>query len=385
MRLGELLISAGKLTPDQVEETLKGQAIFGGRFGTNLVEMGYLDERELALFLSRKTGTPHASPDQLMEVPPHILKIIPEQMVQKYRVVPIGLNNRKLIVAMADPSNFAAIDEISFVTGYIVLPVITPELRLVNALEKHYNIRREMRYIKVAGGGRNRAKAAAQAQEPADHNAIRLETSVGMKTLELDDSEILELPMLSEIEDLDELEEYHPAQPATLYAPQPRKDYSLEAVLRGFTEAPDRHAIAELIVNYAAQDFDRAALFLLKGGKANGWVAQYRKSPVQNFEKLEISLSQPSILRVVDESKNYYLGPIPTTPANTAIVAALGGGDPVLNLAVPLIMAGRVVAILYVDGAMLRPDEKVGDLLRLLRKASMAFEILILKSKILLT
>ncbi len=76
------------------------------------------------------------------------------------RVVPLALNNRKLTVAMADPSDFATIDEISFLTGFIVVPVITPELRLVNALEKYYRIKRELRYIKVDGGGLNRARLA---------------------------------------------------------------------------------------------------------------------------------------------------------------------------------------------------------------------------------
>lgn len=70
MRLGELLVDAGKITPAQLEETLKGQAIFGGRFGTNLVEMGYLEEQELAHFLSQKTGIAHTSPELLMDIPP---------------------------------------------------------------------------------------------------------------------------------------------------------------------------------------------------------------------------------------------------------------------------------------------------------------------------
>ncbi|HEY5514224.1 MAG TPA: hypothetical protein VIK40_11330, partial [Geomonas sp.] len=110
MKLGELLIQAGKITPAQLEEALKEQAIFGGKFGTNLIEMGYLDEHDLAHFLSKKTGLPHASPELLMNIPPQVIRLIPEDAARKYRVVPVALNNRRLSLAMSDPSDFAAID-----------------------------------------------------------------------------------------------------------------------------------------------------------------------------------------------------------------------------------------------------------------------------------
>jgi hypothetical protein len=402
MKLGEMLVKVGKLTPAQVEETLKGQAIFGGRFGTNLVEMGYLDEQDLAQFLSKKTGVAAASPDQLMEIPPQVLKLIPEDMIRKYRVVPVALQNRKLVVAMTDPSDFAAIDAISFATGFIVVPVVTPELRLVTALEKHYKIRRELRYIKVDGQGRARPKAAepsAPQPQPAKEQAAAKPAPPAPELIELDELEVLDLPLLSEWESLAELEETQPPMPApvvqqpAVQQPQPaavlqqvaEKEYTLQTVLQGFTQAEDRHDIGDLIVNYTAQQYHRTGMFLLKGGMASGWVAQVGRKPVAGFEKLEIPLTEPSILRVVAESKSYYAGPMPMTAANSTIIAALGGGTPLGNLLVPLMMMGRVVAILYVEGGTLRPDERVADLQRLLGKASMAFEILIMKNKILLT
>lgn len=412
MKLGDLLVAAGKLTQAEVEEALKGQAIFGGRFGTNLIEMGLLDERELALFLSKKTGVPNATAEQLMDVPPHILKIVPEEMVRKYRVIPVVLNNRKLVLAMADPSNFAAIDEISFVTGYIVQPVITPELRLITALEKHYNIRREMRYIKVEGGGRNRGRLGATAgtgaaapsapTSPAPGTARQApraaQGTAPPMEIELEELDILELPLLSELEPLEELEELQGGNlppigggtepimpPVGTFSPAPEKDYSLKGVLLGFTEAEDREDIADLIVNYAAQQFDRSALFLLKNGRANGWKALYEKRPVEKFTKVEIDLNQPSLLKVVSDSKTFYQGPMPMTPANGMLLSTLGGGSPMSNLLVPLVMAGRVVAILYAEGASARLDEQAADLQRLMGKAALAFEILILKNKILLT
>jgi hypothetical protein len=401
-KLGELLIQAGKITPAQLEEALKEQAIFGGKFGTNLIEMGYLDEHDLAHFLSKKTGLPHASPEQLMNIPPQVIRLIPEDAARKYRVVPVALNNRRLSLAMSDPSDFAAIDEISFVTGFIVVPHITPDLRLICALEKYYDVKREQRYIKVAGGGRNRGHAEqahaappvqqAKAQSPAQQAAPGWALPG-----EPDESDVLELPMLDEFEcfgDMDEAEPETQLQvqtlaPASLAVGTPQleaeRDQSLEGVLLGLAQAHDRQSIAELIVGYAAQLFDRSALFLLKGAQATGWVAQVGKKPLPGFDTLEIPLNEPSMLKVVADSKTYYLGPMPISDCNNRIIAALGGGNPANNLLIPLMMVGRVVAVLYVEGGIQYLDERVLELQKLVGKGSLAFEILILRSKILLT
>jgi hypothetical protein len=386
MRLGELLVSVGKLTSAQVEETLKGQAIFGGRFGTNLVEMGYLDEHDLAHFLSKKTGVPHAEPEQLMDIPPQVLRLIPEDLVRKYRVIPIAVNNRKLMLAMADPSDFATIDEISFRTGYIIVPMVTPELRLVSALEKHYRIKQDLRYIKVEGGGRSRGKLAAAAEPEPQKQPVAAKPAPA--PAEPEEAELLELPLLGEYE-LEELGEAELRTPV-IGAPgsplgQAPEGFTLDSLLRGLAHAHDRHGIAELIVNYTGQQFQRSALFLIKGGKASGWVAQAAQKPIAGFDKLELPLGEPSVLKVVAESRNYYLGPMPMTPCNSKLIAAMGGVPSLNNLLVPLMMMGRVVAVLYVEAGTSRPDEAVTELQRLMGKASMALEILILRSKILLT
>ena len=429
MKLGEMLVNAGKITSLELEETLKGQAIFGGRFGTNLVEMGFLNEHELTQFLSRKTGVPFAQSEQLMNIPPQVIRLIPEETVRKFRVVPIALNNRKLSLAMTDPSDYAAIDEISFVTGFIVVPLITPELRLICALEKYYNIKRDLRYISVAGGGRNRARAS-QATAP------QVKQAAPSAPAPSEPEEIFELPPLDEFDcfgDMDEmqhqglapgslagvgvqretekpgslagvgaqrdavknlipanadsqreaLENFFPA--AADVQPEAEKDFSLDGVLRGLAQVNDRHDVAELLVGYTARQFTRSALFLIKGDQATGWLAQVGTKPLPGFDALSMGMNEPSVLRMVADSKAHYLGPMPISPCNSRISAALGGSPPKQQLLAPLLMMGRVVAVLYVDGSNGLLDESVPALLKLLAKGSMAFEILILKNKILLT
>lgn len=395
MKLGELLVREGKLSSADVEETLKGQAIFGGRFGTNLVEMGLLDENELAMYLGRKTGVPYARPEQFLDIPPQVIQVIPEEVAKKYRVVPLSLTNRKLALAMADPSDFGAIDEISFATGYIVVPHIAPELRIVSALEKYYRVRRELRYITVAGGGRARNRLSPQANPaaaPAAHlAAVPQPAPAPAAQAEPEEIDIFELAPLEEAEtfaDLEELgaEPFPPAVASWQAAPaQPEPDFSLEGMLRGLAEAPDRHSIGELVVGYLGRQYGRAALFLVKGDRVNGWVAQAGSAQLPEVEKLSIALDEPSVLRAVVESKTHYLGSFPLTPCNNAMLAALGAGPSLNQFLAPLVMMGRVVAILYVEGGSRPLDRESNDLLRLMGKISLAFEILILKNKIIST
>jgi hypothetical protein len=382
IKLGEMLMRAGKITPAQLDETLKSQVIFGGRLGTNLIEMGYIEEKELAHFLGMKLGVPYAEPEQLMVIPPQVLKLIPVDIVSKYKVIPLSLDKKKLTVAMADPSDFASLDEISFGTGFIIMPLVTPELRLILALEKHYGIKRETRYISVTSGGRKRALEA----EPAKPRQEEPKKAAFFPPLEDD---IIDLPLLSELEDLGE----GPAEADDMYGnglnvatrEATIKSYTIDTISLELAEAKDRDAIANLIVDYAGQEFDRVALFLVRRNIAGGWLALSQKKAVNGFEELQIPLNTPSVLNVVADGKSFYLGPLTDTLENARILTALGGGKCPNALLIPLMMMGRVVAILYVDGGAGDLGNWVVDLQKLVGKAAMAFEILILKNKILMT
>ncbi|MEJ2700199.1 MAG: hypothetical protein P8Z70_11145, partial [Desulfuromonadales bacterium] len=150
LKLGEMLIREGLLTSAQLEEALKYQVIFGGKLGTNLIEMGLVEENALARVLSRKLGVPCAEESELMKIPSEVIKLIPKDIAAKYKVIPLRLENRRLTLVMADPDDLKAIDEIAFRTGFLVRPALTPEVRLVLALEKYYEIPRGIRYINAA-------------------------------------------------------------------------------------------------------------------------------------------------------------------------------------------------------------------------------------------
>ena len=147
IKIGALLVKEKIITEAQLEEALKTQVIFGGRLGTNLVDLGYLDEEALAYFLSKKLGVPYAHPKTLLDIDRDVIKIVPPDVTERYRVLPLAVKSKRLKLVMADPQDYDAINELPFITGHTIEPMVTPEMRLVQALEVHYNIERSPRYI----------------------------------------------------------------------------------------------------------------------------------------------------------------------------------------------------------------------------------------------
>jgi type IV pilus assembly protein PilB len=136
-RIGELLVREKLISPDQLKKAIDEQKKSGGRLGFNLVKLGFVTEKELTAFLSRQYGIPTIDLAS-QEIDPEIVKLIPEDVAQKYQVLPISRTGSTLVVAMADPSNIFAIDDIKFLTGYNVEPLVASDAAIKNAIEKYY-------------------------------------------------------------------------------------------------------------------------------------------------------------------------------------------------------------------------------------------------------
>jgi hypothetical protein len=149
MKLGEALVKDSLITRDQLRLALERQVIFGGRIGTNIVELGILTEKDLSAFLSRFFKLPAVDPVQLASVDPEVIACISRELAEKYKVVPFRKDRNRLHVAILEPRSMASADEMRFITGYDIIPYVVTELRLLYALEKYYGIERDLRYISV--------------------------------------------------------------------------------------------------------------------------------------------------------------------------------------------------------------------------------------------
>jgi len=156
-RLGELLIKRNYITPDQLKRASEEQKLKGGRLESNLVRLGYIKEDELLSFLSAQYRVPSVKISK-MEINPTVIKLIPSSLSKKYFIIPINRMGPKLTLAMADPSNIVVIDEIKFMTGFNVEPVVASETEIIDAIKKYY------------GGGGNVAGLGSISFEARDYD-----------------------------------------------------------------------------------------------------------------------------------------------------------------------------------------------------------------------
>src|SRR5688572_28074980 len=155
VKLGELLLKENMVTPQQLQEALGHQKMNGGKLGRAFVHLGYVRDEEITSLLSRQYGVPSINLDHF-EVDPAIIKIIPAETSRKYQILPLSRSGATLTIAMADPTNVFAMDDIKFMTGYNVEPVVASETSLEEAIEKYYGSTRSLQLkdgMSMGGGG----------------------------------------------------------------------------------------------------------------------------------------------------------------------------------------------------------------------------------------
>jgi len=139
VRLGELLLRENRVTPAQLQEALNHQRAHGGRLGSTLIKLGFLDENEISSLLSRHYGVQAIRLDEI-EPDPATVKLIPAETAAKYSVIPISRHGTTLTLAMADPANVFAMDDIKFMTGLHVEPVVAAETAVRDAISRAYGV-----------------------------------------------------------------------------------------------------------------------------------------------------------------------------------------------------------------------------------------------------
>src|SRR6476661_5726468 len=137
VRIGELLLKEKRITPEQLQEALSYQKANGGKLGFNLVKLGFVKDEEITSLLSKQYGVPSINLAQF-EIDPAVIKLIPAETAQKYQIVPLSRSGATLTIAMTDPTNVFAMDDIKFMTGYNVEPVVASETAVIEAIEKYY-------------------------------------------------------------------------------------------------------------------------------------------------------------------------------------------------------------------------------------------------------
>src|ERR1700726_3992683 len=137
VRLGEILVKESLITADQLKLALEHQGQHGGRLGTSLMKLGFITDDEITEVLSRQYGVPSINL-KYYEVDPTVIKLIPQDTAVRYQIVPLSRVGSTLTIAMTDPTNGFAMDDIKFMTGFNVEPVVASETSINEAIAKFY-------------------------------------------------------------------------------------------------------------------------------------------------------------------------------------------------------------------------------------------------------
>jgi len=141
-RLGDLLVADGLLGQEQLQKALVEQKGSTEKLGSILIRLGFINEEQLIGFLSRQYGVPSITLSQL-EIDLEVLKLVPAAIAKKYEVLPVRRMGNSLALAMADPTNVFALDDISFMTNLQVLPLVASQTAIKKAIDRHYESKTE--------------------------------------------------------------------------------------------------------------------------------------------------------------------------------------------------------------------------------------------------
>jgi len=205
-KLGEILVRENLISPQHLREALDYQREHGGRLGYNLVKLGLVSDDMITAVLSRQYGIPSVNLE-LFQIDEHVLQLIPQEVAQKYSVLPLSRVGASLTLAMVDPTNVFAMDDIKFMTGLNVEPVVVAEASIQHAIAKYYGTSREIELSSIsvdevvleAMNGKNSNGGGITNADLVSLDSIEFDTDRSEDVEVVEDNEEIDLTTLSKL------------------------------------------------------------------------------------------------------------------------------------------------------------------------------------------
>jgi Type II secretion system (T2SS), protein E, N-terminal domain len=373
-RLGELLLTEKLIDAAKLEEALETQVIHGGRLGTNLVELGFLAEADLARVLGAQHQMPFASGQMVPD--PQALALVNRQFYDDQDVLPMRVDATRVSVAVLGPQQHKALDDLAFKAGKRVVGVVVPEFRMNQLLRLHAKAFRPLR--------------------PIDMNTLRPSKKREVKG-----------PSVSEASDLINEDDF-----AAIYASAVTEAQGEDEVIEGsmiaddtpdlsmlsgeaqapamtFAEAQnslktstDREDIARTVLRFARSKFHRSLLLNVRGDLVTGWRGMGQGLSQRQVVRIGVTLREANTFKLVNDLKSHFVGPMKRTASMEVFYKLLGGGYPRTAVILPLLVRSKLVHLLYLDHGtdQLTPPD-VGELLILSQSVTRSYETLIRQRK----
>lgn len=398
-KLGQLLVEKGRITGEQLIRAIQSQRALGGRIGTCLLEMEVLDEDELLLALEEQLRVPSAGIEDLRAIDPEVLQLVPGRMATRFEAVPFSADESTLHIATLHVRHLAFLDELRYLTNRKVVPHIANEVRIFEALQRHYRVELPKRYghlldrlnrsrylwdesAKILLGVESAESEVAWSDPDEAFGGARSDDDLAGKVIHSPSGRGLAPGAVAVASS--RASAVAGRRPAPSRADTwPAGVLSLGQVDRLLENEGDPQRVAEVVVRFAAQSFTRTALFKIQKDKIYGWLARGEDVDKKLFRALELSLHEPSLFLNLAKGTSQYLGPLPPMPTHRRMACAWGGDVPSECLMLPIRVRDHLVSVLYGDrGPLGLHGVEVDVFRRLVDRAAEALELCILRKKI---
>jgi hypothetical protein len=420
-----MLVRAGLVTEEQLRQAYRDLRQHGGTLAEHLVAGGHVDEEVLCNFYRERLLVPRVGFKDLSRIPSRVIARVPADMAAEFRVIPLDFDREgNLLLAMADPADTHAVDEIAFFTGTFVVRAVAGPSAVAWALNHYHGVKTRLARPRVtapigvvdeqaepsprlSAATLRMPPVATPPSTPALPELVppgeRPTTPVPMEIRDQGSGVVItqkrveilprkKLPPAVIIDETDELpppsspdseaaflgaipEEEEPNTWPDKAMPTPvpalRADEALTQALLQIRGATSSDSVAAILVEFLAKICRRAAFLVVRKGTLNGWIGKGIGVKEIQLRKASLRLDVSSSFQDVVRTRLPYRGPVADPPARDFLIRALGWA-PEDMLAVPVSVREKVVGILYGDERMhALPDEHLSQLSR---SASEAFE-----------
>lgn len=320
MNLGTLLLRNGTIGLTDLETALRQQSLFGGKLGTNLVELGLLEIDVLSHYLAELLGVPAASDAMLANLSHEVLSTLDVAIATQCQAIPLGTVDGEFAVALVEPTNASTLHDLSTALGYKFVPYVIPQMRAAHFLELHYGVVRPARFVRSAGDAYS------------DHDARRRVRAPEGRVM----------PSAATIYP----RRHQPTVPPPLSVPPDRSYDETRAALE---QASTRDQLADALLGYCRGRTAGAAMLTVRDGYALGWRA-WSGAPAnaRMIEEVAIPLGVASALQHAHDRRMAYWGPpVGLGRQEEPVRRALGGHAAEAIAVVPLLVGQQVVALVY--------------------------------------
>jgi hypothetical protein len=367
-RLGEILLERGAIAVAELHTGLEACHYSGGRLGTQLLKFGFVDEHALLEALSEQLGVPWVSSSVLRRASDSLKRLIPLQVARRVQVIVFEKKGGRTSVAMTTPRNPAAIEEVVSYLGLDITPHVATEVGILAALAE----------IKA-----DDAIASAAADPSKGFDVVSDEWQHLWTPPKLRSSDLLRIPQRGPDMTAPMASTYPGLSPVPgngrLGAGDPLDDELFRQLLG---EVAHRDDVGDLLLRRVASILDRCCLLAVHSGKVVGWLAKGAGVVLDDVQSFSFLQDAPSVVSLAAGMEGYW-GPIPAGEVNDSIKRILGDPVPSRIAVVPVQVKNRVVAYLVGDApssVVSEPDRQ--QLVKAVQRAGMAFEILIMKKKV---